>query len=568
MSTSPKKKTQDDFIEPEIHRRVLDFLNTAHRIEDLKRLAQVNISAEVRQQILKERDSVGAFGFTSVKQLLAIKGLNEELIDKIIQLFGRFFYGQWTLLCYNTQRPDGTLFPTAHAAMLRTGRVLFLPSWEPADTVDTILWDPTDEVNPQFEYPVIQPTEFLFCSGHSFLMDGRLLCVGGGGNFISNAINSGWKFDPNSRRWEKTIGSMSHARWYPTAVTLGETGRVFIASGYGVSAVEAYDEATDSFLPVSGPAANPSAADRNFPETYPGLHLLPGGEIFYSRTGWHGPDDTGLNAAYFRFTDLGTLKGEWVELGTPDPMHHPDRTEGMSVILLDKCKGTRVFVVGGGLPDSGGRNNAEIINLSTLTPTWPHPLHMPEERFNVNAVLLPDGNVFVLGGRAVQNSPCRIFNPSTHTFSQMADLKYRREYHSIALLLPSGKVMTTGGDYGNTITQKTTIEIFSPPYLFRGPRPQINAVPDLVHHNHTFKLETAQAAEIEKVVLVRPMAVTHHTDSEQRVLEMEFTRNGNALKVIAPGGPDPHYIAPRGYYMLFILNAKGVPSEAKFIHLH
>ena len=360
-------------------------------------------------------------------------------------------------------------------------------------------------------------------------------------------------------------GRKPHARWYPTAVALGEAGRVFVASGYGVSKPEMYDEGSDSFLPVTGPAADSLAADRNFPETYPGLHLLPGGEIFYSRTGWHGPNDPGLDAGYFRFA--GPLTGELVDLGTPDPLNHPDRTEGMSVILFDACGGPRVLVVGGGLPDSGGRNSAEIINLATLTPNWPHPMHLPEDRLNVNTVLLPDGNVFVLGGRPVQNSPCRMFDPRTHTWSQMADLKYRREYHSVAVLLPSGKVMTTGGDYGNNISQKTTIEIFSPPYLFKGPRPKVDAVPDVIHHNQDFTVKTTHAGEIEKVVLVRTMAVTHHTDSEQRVLVTDFTRHGNKLTVTAPGGAPPYNIAPRGYYMLFVLDRDGVPSEGKFVQL-
>jgi hypothetical protein len=111
------------------------------------------------------------------------------------------------------------------------------------------------------------------------------------------------------------------------------------------------------------------------------------------------------------------------------------------------------------------------------------------------------------------------------------------------------------------------IEIFSPPYLFAGPRPQIDAAPAMVHHADQFDVETLQAADIAKVVLVRPMAVTHQTDTEQRVVQMSFTRNGNVLNVQAPNGHHPHH-TPRGHYMLFMLNANGVPSEGKFIFLH
>ncbi len=127
--------------------------------------------------------------------------------------------------------------------------------------------------------------------------------------------------------------------------------------------------------------------------------------------------------------------------------------------------------------------------------------------------------------------------------------------------------MATGGQ--NT-TGEDIIEVFRPPYLFAGTRPVINAVsPSPVHHGQTFTIETPQAAEIAKVVLVRPMAVTHQTDSEQRTIQLCGTQSGkNTLSATAPNGWHPHGLAPRGWYMLFILNGNGVPSEAKFIHLH
>jgi hypothetical protein len=153
----------------------------------------------------------------------------------------------------------------------------------------------------------------------------------------------------------------------------------------------------------------------------------------------------------------------------------------------------------------------------------------------------------------------------------MARANYRKQYHSVAVLLPSGKVMSTGGsNYGGG---SNVIEIFSPPYLFKpdgspADRPAIDDAPDMVHHGHMFDVESADAADIERVVLVRPMAVTHQTDSEQRVLQMSFTRSGTTLTVTAPDHHHPHGHAPRGYYMLFILNGAGVPSEGRFIFLH
>jgi hypothetical protein len=70
--------------------------------------------------------------------------------------------------------------------------------------------------------------------------------------------------------------------------------------------------------------------------------------------------------------------------------------------------------------------------------------------------------------------------------------------------------------------------------------------------------------------MVKPKAVTHQTESNQRALELSFLHDHvhpNNLVVTAPDGGSPHVFAPMGYYMLFILNSAGVPSVAKWIHL-
>lgn len=546
-------------MEPEVQLRVLEALNQAHRPEDLIEIDPEVFPRGVAQKILARRDALPGFRYTELGQLFE---LNPAIRDRLAAAFGPSRRGRWVLLPYNVQKPDGSMFSTAHAAMLRTGEVLFLPR---SDTLETVLWDPADEAAPDFQFPAVQPSERLFCSGHSFLADGRLLAVGGGGNFSSNAIDSGWLFDPVSRVWTRSADSMSDRRWYPTAVTLGD-GRVFVASGYNRDTVDVYDPASDDFIPVGGPPANPTGANRSFPETYPGLHLLPDGRIVFSRTGWHGPNDATLNASLFEFS--GSSQGEWTDVTWP--MNAPDRTEGMSVLLLDGFSpDVRMMVIGGGDPATSGRTSAETLDFSFSPPRWGHPSFLPDSRVHVNAVLMPDGQVLVVGGRDVQSSPSLMFDPSSGGWSQMAQVKYRREYHSVALLLPSGKVMTTGGDDGNTPSQRTTLEIFSPPYLFKGPRPVIVEAPDSIRYGESFKLEPA-SMDVAKVVLVRPMAVTHHTDSEQRVLELPFSLVPpvrKQLTVEVPGGAHASNLAPPGYYMLFILNRRGALSEAKFVRL-
>jgi hypothetical protein len=525
-------------LDRDVHRHILERLNTARRPEDLQDLEfdePENKEPRIARSLLDQRDSVGPFGFTHLKQLEAIKGINRKLLDLLIRLCGPASRGRWDTP-YETRLPDGSPYHVAHAIVLHNGKVLFLPE---ANLKTTMLWDASDLVNPQFEFMDNQPDEFLFCTGHTHMTDGRVLVAGGGGGGPSG-VNRAYKFDPVAKTWTRTAADMSQARWYPTLVTLADDTHILVVGGAPSNdTTEIYDEATDSFAMMTGPGST-----RAFPQLYPGLHLLPGGEVFLRLS----PPTTGT----------------WNEIA--DIAEFPDRVRGMSV-LLPGCDPhmAHVLVVGG--TSAPGSETSQMIHLSTLTPKWEMPMNIPGgvARNNVSAVLLPDGHVFVCGGTADPSSPCAMFDPEADTWSAMARLNYRKQYHSVAVLLPSAKVMATGGS--NFGSGSNVIEIFSPPYLFRGPRPQIAAVPAQVNHGGTFDIESPQADDISKVVLVRPMAVTHQTDTEQRLVDLPFTSHGHVLKAKAPNGHIPHH-TPRGYYMLFILNSKRVPSEGTFILLH
>ena len=225
----------------------------------------------------------------------------------------------------------------------------------------------------------------------------------------------------------------------------------------------------------------------------------------------------------------------------------------------------RIMVMGG--VDNATNNTYEILDASVLSPlsSWGPPTPFPdgEHRSLCSAVLLPNGNVFVCGGIQRVNSPCATYNPFTDSWSAMAALPSIRDYHSVAILLPSGQVMMAGW-------QSTQIEIYNPPYMF-ATRPVVNPVPTLVHHGQTFTIDSPDAATIAKVILMRPMAITHQTDGEQRVLEMPITHDPahpTQVSLIAPHGGHPHAFAPKGYYLLFAVNGAGVPSAGQFIFLH
>lgn len=456
-----------------------------------------------------------------------------------------------------------------HAALLHTGKVLFITADE-----TTLLWNPDDTTPATFEDPVNQPHRTpdtvsgysVLCGGHSFLSDGRLLVVGGGGYGPHEKAKWGYKFDPTSRRWTRTAGSMIHSRWYPTVLRLGDNRlgdnhETLVVCGHGHGDMEIYDELTDTFREIAGD-------DKTFPSLYPGLHLLPNHSIFYSRTGWAsagpggGPFPGDDQSSYFHFT--GASSGIWNNIAPVTPSM-PNRTKGMSVMLLSNSGPyVRILVLGGSDPTNN--NSYEIIDVTALSPAsnWNSSMPFPdgERRSLASAVLLPDGNVFVCGGIQRPNSPCTMFDPQTNSWSQMAELPSTRDYHSVALLLPSGQIAMAGWN-------NTAIEIFNPPYLSRGARPVITSAPPLVHHGERFTIESPDAATIVKVVLVRPMAVTHQTDTEQKILEMLHAydqANPTQLILTAPHASKPHSYAQQGHYMMFAINRDGVPSIAKWIH--
>ncbi len=145
----------------------------------------------------------------------------------------------------------------------------------------------------------------------------------------------------------------------------------------------------------------------------------------------------------------------------------------------------------------------------------------------------------------------------------MAPMETPRIYHSTAVLLPDGRVAVSGsGNIGGAI-DRLNLEIYSPPYLFRGSRPSITSVTTQLEYGSSFTVETPDAVDISAVNLIRPGAATHNFDQEQRFVPLSFSQGtGGELEVEAPPNPN---LAPPGYYMLFVVNSDGVPSIAEFV---
>src|SRR5438034_11006718 len=142
----------------------------------------------------------------------------------------------------------------------------------------------------------------------------------------------------------------------------------------------------------------------------------------------------------------------------------------------------------------------------------------------------------------------------------MASLTKKRTYHSTALLLPDGRVLSAGGEVGGT-----SAEIYSPPYLFHGSRPTIASAPTSVAYGESFFVGTPNATNISNVTLIALSSVTHGFNMGQRISRPLFSQATGGLNVTAPSNPNT---TPPGYYMLFILNSNGIPSIAKIAQIN
>ena len=457
-------------------------------------------------------------------------------------------HGQWRTLPY--------LMPInpVHLALTNDGKVLIVAgSGNVAAETNfrAVVWDPTDDTFVQHTF-----AWDMFCNGMSVLPDGRVFINGGNlqyDPFFGEPRNAA--YDPASGTFSD-LENMADGRWYPTVTTLGN-GSVMTFSG--LKATGGTNTTVEIYTPGAG-WSPPSAAGWT-PPLYPRLHLSTDGRVFYSGS-----------SRSSRFFTPATRTWSGIVATTN---YSGSRGYGTSVLLpLTPANGyrPRVMIFGGGNPSTA---TTEIIDLSAATPQWQFGPSMSQPRIQMNATILPNGKVLVVGGSlndedaATASLNADLYDPNTNTFSPAGANVFPRLYHSGSLLLPDGTVMLVGGNPTRGTYQRN-IEIYSPSYLFNpadgtpATRPSASVTPGAFGYGQVFQVQTPDPSSITSVALVRPGAQTHAFDMEQRLVGLSFTVGAGVLNVTAP----PHgNIAPPGYYMLFLVNADGVPSVASFVQL-
>jgi len=440
-----------------------------------------------------------------------------------------------------------------HVALMRNGKVLVVSgSGNDPDNKNfqAAVWDPSAHTLKTFT-----TSWDMFCNGMVVLPDGRPFVLGGTlkyDPFLGEPRTSA--FDPSSEKFVD-LAKMSGGRWYPTGTVLGD-GSVLVYSGLNDTKSE-INRTVQIWKGTAWTAAGTAFASV---ELYPREHLLPNGKVFES--GWN-RDSQLYDPAARTFTKVA------------DTRFPRDRVYGTSVLLpLTPANGfkPKVMILGGGVPST---NTTELIDLSVPSPKWADGPPMAKARIQLNATLLPNGRVLVSGGsekdedNATAVKEAQLYDPESNTFAAAGSMEYPRLYHSNTLLLPDARVLALGGNPQRKVYQPE-MEIYSPPYLFTADgsparRPAITSVSGAtIAYGAPFQVRTPDAAKIKSAVLIRPGAVTHSFDMEQRLVGLSFTAGSGVLNVKAPANGN---LAPPGYYLLFILNSDGVPSLGRFVRL-
>ncbi|MBK3666274.1 DUF1929 domain-containing protein [Bradyrhizobium diazoefficiens] len=456
-----------------------------------------------------------------------------------------------------------------HTHLLPNGKVLFwgrrtdLDGGMDQHDTDVYLLDPASLQIRRTRSPIMPDGSSvnLFCSGHAFLSDGRLF-IAGGHLVDGEGVNQASLYDWKTNSWTP-LPPMNHGRWYPSVIALLD-GDILVTSG-------SYREGPNTWQNNHVPQIWSAAGGwRDLSgmvlSLYPRLHATSQDRVFAAGTD-----------PISQFLDP-TGGGIWSKAPS---RHEGDRQYAPS---LTYAPGKIIYIGGGNDPDSKIPTAAcEVIDFGETDPVWREIRPMSRPRRQHNATLLADGTVLVTGGTKGGNGDgfndltpgepvheAELFSPRDGQWTTLAPEAEDRCYHSTALLLPDGRVLSAGGgEYlpnGQPIDSKdvhTSAQIFSPPYLFRGARPQIEDAPAEAQAGSTLSLRFSGPAPV-RASLVKPGSVTHSMDTNQRFVEIACDVQGQHASITLPSDQST---CPPAIYMLFLLTADGIPSKARFIRI-
>jgi uncharacterized protein (TIGR03437 family) len=486
--------------------------------------------------------------------------------------------GHWTVAGDTDPESFGG---TNSGIVLPDGRVMYCH-----DTIDPVIFDPSERSK---KFPK-QPSDLEHssdgqqgCHNLTHLEDGRILYVGGGtldaqGNFTDGqkAIRVVKAFDPVAERWE-VLSPLNEVRWYPGLVRLADGDLLAFGGGQ---------------QPLRAPTASSEIFDRRSrlwrmtgPMTSPGgfgpATLLYNGDVFLS---WYPAQIYSVSSGRWRNTRNNFLQPNRGEPGAPpsggsgrppNPGEHPDH----SIVVLPDGRVATIGIWGAAMGSPGSM--VEIFDPAT--ESWSLGANPPTIRAFAEVLQLPDGRVLVAGGQPQAGPPvfvnhygytnaAELYDPARDTWRSVAPMKWGREYHAITTLLPDGRVLVQAGTSAVGVnpshpqfTFSNEIEVYSPPYLFRGPRPVINSISATeLTRGGSVTVDVSRTNEVTGVRLMGLSAVTHFLDAGiQRALDLPFTQSGSTVSVRLPANPN---VLLAGYYILFAM-VDDIPSAGRVVRV-
>ena len=349
---------------------------------------------------------------------------------------------------------------------------------------------------------------------------------------------------------KKDTSSMGFGRWYGTATTL-LNGETYVQGG------ESRILASGTLFPevrgVNGVYRVLPADTSGLRYYYPRNFVAPDGRVFgYDTTGQMYYVDPGLGT----ITSAGTL---------PAANMGDDSTAAM-------------FSPGRILNFGGESDGAIVIDIRDGSPSVDATSDLSSQRRLATATILPNGHVLASGGSAVYNTLvganlfAETWDPVTGEWTRRGESAVPRLYHSTALLLADATVLIAGGGAPGPLDNFNG-EIYSPPYLFTASgkvatRPVINTAPSTLVVGRQFNLTYTGSVPAARVVLIKSGADTHGLNMDQRFIELPFSAGSGSPRPLAVRMPSRAADVPPGYYLLFVLDADGVPSRAKIVFIN
>ncbi|KAI3946338.1 hypothetical protein MKW98_010462 [Papaver atlanticum] len=448
-----------------------------------------------------------------------------------------------------------------------------------------------------------------WCSSGSLASDGMLI-QSGGSNDGEHAVRT---FRPCADcDWVEDQKGLVVPRWYASNQIL-PNGKVIVVGGRGQFNYE--------FIPKSSLQSDFKVFELPFlKETsdavennlYPFTHLTPDGNLFiFANT----------KSILFDYISNRVVRDDYPVMPGGVSRNYP--STGSSVLLplklglINSIIGTpdaEVFICGGAPPNSyitaikgtflSAAKSCGRLVITAAQPRWQME-EMPIERVMGDMLLLPTGDVLIINGAKKGSAGWYLgkepvlnpvlYQPESSKYEIMEASKTPRMYHSTAILITDGRVLVGGSNpnknynFTEQFPTELSVEVFSPPYLSSGPRPQIGWVKtgtelsykqpisigftsekngDASLFGKLFKNKNGELENVS-VTLVAPSFNTHSFSMNQRMMVLEVNQvrelssKSYVIDCFAPATPN---IAPPGYYLLFVIH-NGIPSKGTWIHI-